>query len=302
MKDQRPQREPRRVLPLVAERLRVGRRRVTVGKVRVTKSTASREVVDEQGAERARQLMEAEGAEVDAGAQPTREAGPAMREGIAQGETAAAGQPRPEEVLPVVEERLRVGKRPVASGTVRVYTRVVERPVEEQVSLREEHVRVERRPVDRPIGDAAAAFREDVIEIDETTEEAVVAKEARIVEEVVVSKDVQERIEDIHDRVRRTEIEVDRREDAADRAGAFQGDDGDFRRHWMETGGTRGLAYEQFDPAYRFGHDLAGDGRDWSVIEPEARRRWEERNPGTWERFMDSIRYAWERAGQRRAA
>jgi len=50
MKDQRPQREPRHVLPLVAERLRVGRRRVTVGKVRVTKKTASREVVVDEPA------------------------------------------------------------------------------------------------------------------------------------------------------------------------------------------------------------------------------------------------------------
>jgi uncharacterized protein (TIGR02271 family) len=210
-------------------------------------------------------------------------------------------------VLPVVEERLRVGKRPVASGAVRVYSRVTERPVEERVPLREEHVRVDRRPVDRPIGDAAA-FREDVIEVEETAEEVVVAKEARVVEEVIVSKDVEERVEQIRDSVRHTEIDVERAQGGTENAGAADGDEADCRRHWIEKGRARGLTYEQSGPAYRFGHELAGDGRDagrdWSVIEPEARRRWEERSPGTWDRVVDSIRYAWERAcaGGRRAA
>jgi uncharacterized protein (TIGR02271 family) len=264
---------------------------------------------DEDGAARARGLMEASGADVDAGAQPSRETGQAMREGAGPGEMTAgafAGRQGSEEVLPVVEEYLRIGKRPVARGTVRVYSRVAERPVEERVPLREEHVRVERRPVDRPIGDAGAAFREDVIEIEETAEEVVVAKEARVVEEVVVSKDVDERVEDVRDRVRRTEIDVERTQGGTERAGASQGDDADFRRHWTETGRPRGLSYEQSEGAYRFGHELAEDapgaGRDWSAVELEARRRWEERNPGTWGRFMDSIRYAWERAGRRRAA
>jgi uncharacterized protein (TIGR02271 family) len=260
---------------------------------------------DEQGAARARRLMEAEGAEVEAGAAPTREADRAMRgEPGAREPTAAAGTPGSEEqVLPVVEERLRIGKRPVARGAVRVYSRVAERPVEERVPLREEHVRVERRPADRPIADAAAAFREDTIEVEETAEEAVVAKEAHVVEEVAVSKDVEERVEEVRDRVRHTEIDVERAPDVTERAGAAQADDTDYRRHWTETSRTPGLSYEQFDPAYRFGHELARDGRDWAAVEPEARRRWEERNPGTWERFVGSIRYAWERArGDRRRA
>jgi uncharacterized protein (TIGR02271 family) len=45
MENERPSREPRRVLPIVAERLRVDRRRVTVGAVRVTKKTRYRDVV-----------------------------------------------------------------------------------------------------------------------------------------------------------------------------------------------------------------------------------------------------------------
>jgi uncharacterized protein (TIGR02271 family) len=232
--------------------------------------------------ERARRLIEAEGGDVEASEQSHTAPTQMPRLGSAQREP-AAGQPGSEEVLPVVEERLRVGKRPMASGAVRVYSRVTERPVQEQVPLREEHVRVERRPADRPIGDAAAAFREDVIEIEETAEEAVVAKEARVVEEVVVSTDVEERVEQVRDRVRHTEIDVERAQGGTERSGAPQGDDADFHRHWTETGRPRGLSYEQSGPAYRFGHELAGDGRDggrdWSAIEPAARRRWEERSP-----------------------
>jgi uncharacterized protein (TIGR02271 family) len=252
---------------------------------------------DEPGVERARRLMEAEGGDVEAPAADV-ETSPSRGtpEGSGRRETIGRAE-GDEEVMPVVEERLRVGKRPVARGGVRIYSRVAERPVEERVAMQEEHVRVERRPVDRPVGDAAAVFQEDVIEVTEHGEEAVIAKEARVVEEVVVSKDVEERVEDVRERVRRTEIDVERT------GGAAQADDPDFRRHWTETGRARGLSYEQADVAYRFGHGLAADGREWPAIEPEARRRWEERNPGTWDRFVDAIRYAWDRArGRRRAA
>ena len=120
-----------------------------------------------------------------------------------------AGQ---EEVIPVYEEQLRVGKREVGRGSVRVRSYVVEQPVQEQVHLREERVHVERRPVDRPADSAARAaepFRERTVEVAATAEEAVVSKEARVKEEVVVGKDAEERTETVSDTVRRTEVEVE---------------------------------------------------------------------------------------------
>jgi uncharacterized protein (TIGR02271 family) len=249
---------------------------------------------DEGQAHRVRHLMEAEGGDVAT----DRETGAAPRPHATERREAVSGATGDEAVLPVTEERLRVGTRPVARGGVRVYRRMSERPVEEQVRLREEHVNVERRAVDRPAGDASEAFRDRVIEITEMAEELVVAKEVRVVEEVVVSKDVRERDEAVTDRVRRSDVEVERMESS---------DDEEFRRHWGERGRSGGLAYEQYVPAYQFGRQLgrdAGAGGEWSVIEPDARRRWEERNPGTWERFKEAIRYAWEggRGGHRRAA
>jgi uncharacterized protein (TIGR02271 family) len=114
-----------------------------------------------------------------------------------------------ETVIPIVEEQLSVGKREVERGGVRVRSYVVETPVEESVHLRDETINVERRAVNRPADVTADAFRDRTIELTETDEEAVVAKTARVVEEVVVSKDVTERTEQISDTVRRTEVDVE---------------------------------------------------------------------------------------------
>lgn len=112
--------------------------------------------------------------------------------------------------IPVVEEELHIGKREVEGGGVRVTTHMEEVPVSEQVTLRDETVAVDRRVVDRPVTDAdLAAMTNETIEVHETDEEAVVAKQARVVEEVVVRKDVGERTETVQDTVRRTQVDVE---------------------------------------------------------------------------------------------
>lgn len=114
------------------------------------------------------------------------------------------------ERLQVVEEKLVVGKREAERGGVRVRSYVTEQPVHEQVRLREEHVNVERRPVDQRLeGSAGDAFQERTVEMTERNEEAVVGKEARVVEEVLLSKTSGERTQDIDDTVRRTNVDVE---------------------------------------------------------------------------------------------
>lgn len=112
--------------------------------------------------------------------------------------------------VPVIEEQLNVGKREVQGGGVRVRTEQQEIPVEEQVTLREEHVHVERTPVNRAVGESdLTAFREGEITLTEHAEVPVVSKEARVVEEVVIGKEATERVETVSDTVRRTEVEVE---------------------------------------------------------------------------------------------
>lgn len=122
---------------------------------------------------------------------------------------AAAADLTGEAVIPIVEEDLVVGKRTVDQGGVRLYRRVVEVPVEESVNLREEHVTVDRIPVDRAVTGDDSAFQDRTISLTETAEEAVVGKEARVVEEISLRKDSTEHTETVRDTVRHTEVEVD---------------------------------------------------------------------------------------------
>ena len=133
--------------------------------------------------------------------------------------TPATGATGREEAIPIAEESLRIGKRMAHGGRVRVRSYVVETPVEEEVRLREERVRVERRPADRPAtGSEAELFRDRVIEAEESSEEAVVQKDVRVTGEVVVNKETTERTETIRDTVRRTEVDVDKDQVANDPA------------------------------------------------------------------------------------
>jgi uncharacterized protein (TIGR02271 family) len=190
------------------------------------------------------------------------------------GKTAAAAgsSAQGSTVIPVVEEQLKVGKRAVQSGGVRIHSRITEKPVQEQVNLREEHVDVQRRAVDRPMTDAdKAAFRERTIEVTETREEPVVSKQARVVEEIAVNKTAAQRTETVRDTVRRTDVDVQQPASAAD----------------TQVGD-------------RFARELASDerfrGRDWASMEPEARRSFEQRYPGNkWEQYKDAVHRGYER-------
>ena len=127
----------------------------------------------------------------------------------ATGAVAAHGTAQGTEYIPVVEERLNVGKRMVDSGRVRVRSYTAEKAVSENVTLRDETVHVDRRVVDRAVtpGDMAL-FEDKVIEATEMREQAVVSKDARVVGEVGIHKDAAQRVETVTDKVRHTEVEV----------------------------------------------------------------------------------------------
>jgi uncharacterized protein (TIGR02271 family) len=205
-----------------------------------------------------------------------------------------------EATIPVVEEEMRVGKRQVEHGGVRVRTHVEEKPVEETVNLREEHVKVERRPVNRAAKQSDFdTFEEGTMEFSEIEEEAVVDKQARVVEEVVVSKEAREHQQKVRDKVRRTDVDVER----------VEGDDEvlnedfatyrtGYRNHYNANYATSGLGYEAYEPAYQYGYTLRNRadlrGRSWTDVESQAHTTWERDHRGTWERFKDAIRHGWE--------
>lgn len=170
-----------------------------------------------------------------------------------------------EQTFAVAEEQIQIGKREVQRGGVRVRSVVSEKEVEEQVSLRDETISVDRRPVNRPVTDADTnIFNERTVELTETDEEVVVAKEARVVEEVVVGKEVGQRTETVRDTVRSTDVEV---EDLA-------------------------ASYGQ-----RFASDEKYSGREWHEVEGDARTTWEKENKdqGTWDSVKNNVRGSWEK-------
>ncbi|MGK2863085.1 MAG: DUF2382 domain-containing protein [Chitinophagaceae bacterium] len=112
--------------------------------------------------------------------------------------------------IPVIKENLEVGKQQVETGGIRIRSRVEEKPVTESVNLREEHVKVERNEVNRPVSDKDnVQFKDTNIEMTEHNEVPVVSKESRVVEEIKLSKDVTHSDETVRDTVRNTEVDID---------------------------------------------------------------------------------------------
>jgi uncharacterized protein (TIGR02271 family) len=115
-----------------------------------------------------------------------------------------------EEVLRLAEEQLDVGKRQVATGKSRIRRFVVEKPVQSQVTLHEEHCEVARRAVTDPTLAKDVDWKDQVIEVTETSEQPVVSKTARVAEEVVIRRRGSDHVETVRDTVRRQQIEVER--------------------------------------------------------------------------------------------
>jgi hypothetical protein len=131
-----------------------------------------------------------------------------MRENAYEGE--ALGSETGGRNLDVIEERVKIGKREVPREAVRVRTFISERPVREQVELTEERINIERERVDQPIPPAAAdsALTEDEFVVTARGEEAVVGKEARVVERVHVGKTTDTRVETVEETERRRDVEA----------------------------------------------------------------------------------------------
>jgi stress response protein YsnF len=200
-----------------------------------------------------------------------------------------------ENVIEVIEEELQVGKAEQERGRMRIYNVVTEREVSENVGLRDETIRVQRRAVNRTVAINSDLFKERSFEMVEVDEVATVGKIARVVEEIVLSKDVAEKIETIKETLRRQDVEIE--EVPAVRA--FEDYEPEFRSYYEANLAGKGFSYDQMAPALRFGYKLAVTepfrSNPWTAVEADAHRLWEERNPGTWEQAKGAVRLAWEK-------
>lgn len=198
-------------------------------------------------------------------------------------------------VFEVIEEELQVGKTQVERGRMRIYNVVTEREVQANVELRDETIKVQRRPVNRNVAISPDLFKERSFEMVEIDEIAQVGKTARVVEEVSLGKEVVEQIKTIKETLRRQDVQIE--EIPAVRT--FNEYDGDFHNFYTTNLSNSGASYENLKPAFKYGYSLATRepfrSSPWSAVEADTRRIWEEKNPGTWEQNKAVIKYAWEK-------
>ena len=201
--------------------------------------------------------------------------------------------------LQEIEENLKIGKREVVRGGVRVHKYVDTDVQEETLRLREEDVHVDRTAVNRTLtpDEADSAFKEETIEMVEREEEAVVEKETVVTGEVAVGKDVSMREETVGGEVRSTRVEVERI------AGeTFAAAEPSFRSHYDTTFASTGQSYDTYKPAYEYGYaagETYGD-RDYNAVESDLRSdystRYHDGDESMWDEFKDAVRHGYREA------
>jgi stress response protein YsnF len=121
-------------------------------------------------------------------------------------DTHAAHENR-EQVVAVGEEVLNVGTRMVPGKTTRVRRIVVETPVQQEVTLHTETVVLEhRKPL---LSNGNDVLTEVTVEMSDFNEVPVISKSVRLVEEVLLRKEVTARTETIRDTVKRDTLEIE---------------------------------------------------------------------------------------------
>lgn len=213
-----------------------------------------------------------------------------------------AGSRQPGEGIPIQEahEELHVGKERVATGGVRIHKRVEEKPVSKNVTLREEKIEIERRPIDSSsaahTGDDL--FEEGTIEFTEYAEKPVVEKEVRIDDEFVAKRTSTSHDEKIHDTLRETIVDIEPLTQGLSSEFSFDNSETDFRRHFDTNYGRDGR-YEDYRPAYRYGHAFGSSDQynrgSYEDIEPQLRRSYEDRyGVGSFDNYGNAARHAFD--------
>jgi stress response protein YsnF len=117
------------------------------------------------------------------------------------------GTPTGEVSVPRHEEELRVGRREVERGRVRLRKWVETEPVTEEVHLRRETAHLQRQPVDRPA--PGAQLGEQEVELTLHEEQPVVEKETVEKERITLRKEEETRRETVSGETREEQVEVE---------------------------------------------------------------------------------------------
>lgn len=219
--------------------------------------------------------------------------------------TTAGGQ-----TLQLREEELQARKTAVETGQVTLGKEVVEERKTVDVPVKREEVYVERRAVDRPAGRPIEAGSQQTIEVPVREEQVELEKQPLVYEEVGVGKQQVVENQQLTETVRREELRMDKQGDAdisgagarsAATTGTWDQVMPTYRQRWQQRYGSAGGRWEDYEPGYRYGHELRNRpeyrGRQWAQVEPDFERDWTQRNPSSpWSHVRDSVRDTWENA------
>jgi len=207
------------------------------------------------------------------------------------------------------EEELRVTTERASAGEVRLGKEVVEEQQTVTVPTTREEVYVERVPGDRqPDAHGIGEGVGETIRVPVSEERVEVEKQTVLAEEVHVgTREVQE-TQQVSDTIKREEARIEQSGDVViagatgASAAAPAGWDAvlpRFRRSWQQGAGASGGRWEDVEPSYQYGWQMANDpryrGRAWADAEPGLRQDWARAHPDTpWERAGAAIREAWD--------
>jgi uncharacterized protein (TIGR02271 family) len=120
------------------------------------------------------------------------------------------GMPRKEEkTMQLSEEELKVGKRQVEAGGVRLRKIIRTETVNQPVELKREEIVVERVPAGEARAPQQTKFEGEEVYIPLRREEVVIEKEARVREEVRVRKETQTDRQEVSEQVRKEDVEIE---------------------------------------------------------------------------------------------
>lgn len=125
-----------------------------------------------------------------------------------------SGMQREGTTMQLSEEELKVGKRQVEAGGVRLRKIVRSEIVNQPVTLQREEVVVERVPATEARTAKEPSFKQEDVYIPLRREEPVIQKEAHVREEVRVRKDARSEQQSVSGQVRREDVEIERQGEA----------------------------------------------------------------------------------------
>lgn len=114
------------------------------------------------------------------------------------------------DVIPVVEEHLRISTSLVETGRVHISKKVVEEPYDAHVSVLHEEVSIEKKPINQFIeGEVPATRQEGTTTIIPVLKEVIV-KRLFLVEEIHITMLRTEQTIPVHEQLRKEEVSIER--------------------------------------------------------------------------------------------